>query len=63
MGKMAITRCDWCKASSPCGSDNKARSGDMAGSGKVAVPLRQRSGFAALLLQQCSAFAAFKAYF
>jgi len=68
MGKIAITRCDWCRASSPCGSDNKAGSGDVAGSsdvagsGDVAVPLRQHSVFDALLLQQCSVFAAFKAY-
>jgi len=62
MGKIAITRCDWCRASSPCGSDDKAGSGGVAGSGDVAVLLRQHSVCATLLLQQCSVFAAFKAY-
>jgi len=62
MGKIAITRCDWCRASSPCGSDDKAGSGEEAGSGSAAVPLRQRSVFATLLSQQCSAFTAFQAY-
>jgi len=62
MGKIAITRCDWRRASSPCGSDDNAGSGEEAGSGNAAVPLCQRSMFATLLSQQCSAFTAFQAY-
>ena len=60
MGKIAITHCNWCRASSPCGSDDKAGSGEEAGSGSAAVPLRQRSVFATLLSQQCSAFTAYQ---
>jgi len=62
MGKIAITRCDWCRVSSPCGSDDKAGSGEEAGSGCAAVPLRQHSTFATLLSQQCSAFTAYQTY-
>jgi len=46
MGKIAITRCDWRRASSPCGSDDNVGSGEEAGSGNAAVPLCQHSVFA-----------------
>jgi len=62
MGKIAITRWDWCRDSSPCGSDYKAGSGEEAGSGNAAFPLRQRSVFATLLSHQCSAFTAYQTY-
>jgi len=62
MGKIAISHCEWCRASPRCGSGDKAGSGGVAGSGDTAFPLRQRSVFAASLLQQCSVFTVFKAY-
>jgi len=33
MGKIATTRYDWCRASSRCGSDDKAWNSDVAGIG------------------------------
>jgi len=48
--------------STVAGSGDVAGSSNVAGSGDVTVPLRQRSVFATLLSQQCSAFSAFQAY-
>jgi len=62
MGKTAITRCDWCRTSSPCGSDNKAESSEEAGSGSVAAPSCTSAPRSPLHPpQQCSALTALQA--
>jgi len=54
--------CNWSRAPSQRGSDDKAGSGTEARSGSTTVPLRQRSMLSALPSQQCSASTALRAH-